>query len=365
MGYIINEWALVRRGELAVTPETLEIHPDFLRVLTREECEAAFRRVGDMFYRIMTDISTTPERFAMPLYDEAATRYGAAEAQESRNAAWRPMKLLYAFFANGKTDGRSFTVNVLAFKMANKIKNIHLLLKALSDYGFCFSGLTNNKLTPKTVEFIIEFPDDPNVIKVMALLAGKATALDAEESFMRWSYRLLLEPFGEFNFGSPFYAVYDKSRAPGEKEFIESFHAAMTVKNYFWRGGGGNEGPGIRYYDSESVMKRKGPYLFQLWDNKGDLRLYLRIRNAEKCFALYDEEPMPDEVTDMFDHSEPGCGNRANGTCNMGIEYTFGGVKKWHCGCCGALFWLRPAAENISHYLRLLEAGEKRTRDDG
>ena len=114
MSYIINKWSLIRRGELTVTPGKIEIHPDFLRVLTREDFETAFRQVGNMFYQIMTDISKTPERFAMPLYDDATTRYGAPEAQESRYAAWRPMKLLYTIFSNGKLADRCFTVNISA-----------------------------------------------------------------------------------------------------------------------------------------------------------------------------------------------------------------------------------------------------------
>ena len=88
MSYIINKWALIRRGELSVTPETIEIHSDFLHTLSREDFESAFRQVGYVFYQIMTDISKEPEQFGMPLYDEATTRYGAPEAHESRFAAW-------------------------------------------------------------------------------------------------------------------------------------------------------------------------------------------------------------------------------------------------------------------------------------
>ncbi|MCL2664816.1 MAG: hypothetical protein FWE82_04315 [Defluviitaleaceae bacterium] len=372
MSYIINKWALIRRGELAVikeeTPpgflckEEFDVHPDFLRGLSRNEFDAAFRRIGVIFFQIMTDISKKPERFAMPLYVEADTRYGAPEAQESRYAAWRPMKLLFTIFTNGKLTGRIFTVDVSAFKQANKIKNAHVLFNALGDYGFAFSGLTGGKITPKTLNFAVEFPNNHNIIKVMALVAEKAAQVNAEEFFLKWSFRLIIEPFGTFGYGSPFYAVYDKTRAPGEKEFIEAFHAAMKGRGYFFQSGGGNEGPGIRYYDKESIMKSKGPYLFQLWDCMGELRLYIRIRNAEKCLTLYSETTMPDEIEKMFELTEYGCGSRANGSCKHGIEYVFKGAARWHCGCCAAMFWLRPKAENVSHYIMLLDAGEKAGR---
>jgi len=44
---------------------TIEVHPVFLCILSREDFDAAFRKVGGMFYQIMTDISEAPERFVM------------------------------------------------------------------------------------------------------------------------------------------------------------------------------------------------------------------------------------------------------------------------------------------------------------
>ena len=137
MNYLINKWALIRRDELSVTPDTIEIHPDFLRSLSCEEFEATFRQIGDVFYQIMTDISKEPEQFGMPLYDEATTRYGALEAHESRFAAWWPMKLLYAIFTHGCFENNCFRVDLDGFKAElkglkqttqarNKVKNTHM-----------------------------------------------------------------------------------------------------------------------------------------------------------------------------------------------------------------------------------------------
>jgi hypothetical protein len=92
----------------------------------------------------------------------------------------------------------------------------------------------------------------------------------------------------------------------------------------------------------------------------GDLRLMLRIRNAEKCIDLYTGKDMPSEITEMFRYSDSGCDVHANGNCNKGVGYSFEGQSYWHCGCCNAPFWLRPKAENISHYIKMVETGEKR-----
>lgn len=32
----------------------------------------------------------------------------------------------------------------------------------------------------------------------------------------------------------------------------------------------------------------------------------------------------------------------------------------WHCGCCGAPFRIHPTAEDIPHYIKLMELGGKK-----
>lgn len=360
MSYIINKWAIIRRGELTVTPENIEIYSDFLHSISREEFEAAFRQVGDVFCQIMTDISKEPGAFAMPLFDESTTRYGATEAQESRYAAWRPMKLLYTIFTHGRFDGNCFRVDINGFKAANKVKKAPQLLLALENYGFIVAGLTEGKITPKTTDFTIEYPDNNNVLAVLALVAEKAADIGAEDLFYRWSFRLLAESFDANSYGGSFYAVLDKTRTSEERDFISRFHQVMQEMGYFYSDGSWNEGPGICYYDKETVMKRKGPYLFRILDWMGDLRLMLRIRNAEKCIALYEGKEMPGEILEMFRYSDHGCDVHANGSCNKGVGYIFEDESRWHCGCCNAPFWLLPRAESIPQYIELVEVGERR-----
>ncbi|MBD5458010.1 MAG: hypothetical protein HDR27_05485 [Lachnospiraceae bacterium] len=66
--YLVSKWALIRRNELVDIPDELEIHPDFLRQLSHEEFESAFRAVGGMFYQIYSDMADSPQRFGLPLY---------------------------------------------------------------------------------------------------------------------------------------------------------------------------------------------------------------------------------------------------------------------------------------------------------
>ena len=104
--------------------------------------------------------------------------------------------------------------------------------------------------------------------------------------------------------------------------------------------------------------KGKAPYEFALGSLEGELVLELRLRNADKCMEYLKE--CPERIVEMFRQTDTGCQNRINGTCKYGVQYTFEGEEKWHCGCCGAPFKLHPEAEDVEHYLKLVELGKKR-----
>lgn len=66
--FLVSKWALIRRNELVDIPEKLEIHPDFLREISYEAFERAFREIGELFYRMYTDMANDPQKFGLPLY---------------------------------------------------------------------------------------------------------------------------------------------------------------------------------------------------------------------------------------------------------------------------------------------------------
>ena len=84
--YLVSEWALIRRNELVDIPNQFKIHPDFLQTLSHEEFESAYREIGEMFYRMYSDIADAPERFGLPLYKADEYDYFSNQAREARTA---------------------------------------------------------------------------------------------------------------------------------------------------------------------------------------------------------------------------------------------------------------------------------------
>lgn len=362
---MISKWALVRRNELVDLPEQITIHKDFLGELSAEEFEASFRQLHELFYKMYTDMAEHPEEFGFPTYTEEEYGYFSKEAREIRTAPWKPFYLLLELFAWGEWQNGAVVVDMAAFRKLNQVKKTDALIHALENYGFIFVGLKNGKLPTAGSVLEIDYPDNRNILQVLSIVAKKVMATQLkgvnnyfsnkvafENGFISWNYKLLEEGLENCTLAEGCAYVADKMHDEADRAVAAKIDNMLREEGFLVSKGDANEGPGLRY------SKGKAPHDFALVSLEGKLLLELRIRNAEKCMEYLKECPEP--ILEMFRHTDVGCHNRVNGTCNYGVKYIFEGEEKWHCGCCGAPFKLHPVQEEIEHYMRLMELGKKR-----
>lgn len=363
--YLVSEWALIRRNELVDIPNQLVIHPDFLQTLSHEEFESAFKEVGEMFYKIYSDIAESPQRFGLPLYKADEFGYFSNQAREARSAPRNIFYFMLWLFACGDFQGNVFITDTVQVRKINKVKKTNLLLEALCDYGFVFDGIKKYSLS--SGEYLeIDYPDNRNVIKVLSAVAKKVCNTQLKDvkkidsgsmifsnAFIGWNYKVLTEDLRTCSLAEGCDYVADKMHDGADREVIFILDKILTEQGHTRKKGDSNEGPMIRYYG-----KSQTTYDYALNSDKGELYLELRIRNAEKCLAYLNE--CPERIVEIFRHSDSGCRNRINGTCRFGVKYEFENEEKWHCGCCGAPFKIHPIKEDIPHYLKLLELGCKK-----
>ncbi len=110
--YWIQEWAKVRQNEVVRLPDSFQIHESFLKDMSKEEFDSAFKEVWNIFSNIYGDIAKLPKSFGMPLCKLMEYKYFSKEARESRNAAYRPLKLLYYLLISGELQKGSIGVDV-------------------------------------------------------------------------------------------------------------------------------------------------------------------------------------------------------------------------------------------------------------
>jgi len=351
--YWIEEWAKIRQDEVVRLPRGFDVHRCFLKHISKSDFEAAFREIWAMYISIYSDIAKVPEDFGMPLYKPEDYNSFTAQARDSRNAAYRPFNLLYNLLISGDFKNGDFTIDAANFKAINKVKNIHILFERLSDYGLFFEGLKNYKVTNQSISMF--YPDNTNVIAVLKLMADKTHITNRLNDFFCCHYRLFQDDMNTANYGNGADIVADKMHTKGEQDLIYAMDDALREMGYFSKPKSWNEGPGYAYYDKESVMKTNGPYHYWMLSWKTKLVLYLRIRNASKCFEYLKQ--CPDTVKQIFLRSDSGCNKRSDGTCQFGQEYTIDGDTYWRCGCCNAPFYFSPIKEDIPHYIKLVELG--------
>lgn len=332
--------------------------------LSQEEVESAFRHIRDIFYQIYSDMAVAPEDFALPLYNIDEYNYFSKEAREARTAPWNLFYLLLCLFACGEYEGDIFVVNTAEVRKINKTKKTNVLLKVLCDYGFVFDGIKKFNLSSSN-RMEIDYPDNRNILDVLSMVAKKVMVTQLKDignyfshmvafsnAFISWNYKVLKENFHTCTLAEGCDYVADKMHSELEKEVIYAIDKLLLEQGFSVRKGDPNEGPAIRYYRTQSV------YDFALVSDAGELVLELRIRNAQKCLDYLAE--CSESIIDMFRHTDKGCQNRVNGTCKCGVRYEFEKEVKWHCGCCGTPFKIHPVKEDILHYLKLVELGNKR-----
>ncbi|MDE5932884.1 MAG: hypothetical protein K2H40_10455 [Lachnospiraceae bacterium] len=363
--YLVSKWALIRRNELVDIPDKLEIHPDFLRQLSHAAFESAFREIGEMFYRMYSDMADSPQRFGLPLYKIDEYDYFSDQAREARRVPWNPFYFMLCLFACGDFKGDIFIADTAEVRKLNKAGKTNLLLEALCDQGFVFDGIKKYRLS--SGDFLeIDYPDNRNVLEVLSVVAKKVKNTQLKDvknyysnstafsnAFIGWNYKVLTEDLHTCSLAEGCDYVADKMHDEADREVIFLLDKILTERGYTRKKGDFNEGPSVRYYCGKSAV-----YDYALNADTGKLYLELRIRSAEKCLAYLKE--CPERITEVFRHSDVGCQNRIKGTCRCGVKYEFEKEEKWHCGCCGAPFKIHPIKEDIPHYLKLLELGRSK-----
>lgn len=353
--YWINEWAKIKQNEVVRLPDEIFVHQDFLKHINKEDFVSAFRQIWDMFIFVYGDIADNPEAYGMPLYKPEEYDYFSPQARESRSAPCRFFSLLYGIFTSGEMNHYEFIIDAYKLKGSSKVKNTRVLFERLVDNGFEITGLKNFKIPKGTERIGISYPDNPYVLTVLQLMAVKAEKAGRPNDFLACHYKLFKDGLTTADYGSGADIVADRMHTEYESSFVYALDEKLNKLGYFAHERSWNEGAGYAYYNTEKVMKAKGAYHYWLLSWKSTLKLYLRIRNVDKCLDYLRE--CPDSVRQIFLQSDEGCANRYNGTCKCGISYSIAEASYWRCGCCNAPFCLEPRTEDILHYLKLVELG--------
>lgn len=376
--YWVSEWAKRRKDEVVPLPKEYFIHSDYLKQSEPDEIRAAFAEIHAFTMRLYEDIAQFPDAYGMPLHLKTDYRIFSNEWRDSGQAPYRPLVLLYNLLICGDIENNAVNVSVEKFKtlkappialsgIDQKIKKAPMLFQKLTEFGFVFEGLKNNK--PSGSHIVITYPDHAEVLYLLKQLADKTRLTDRIADFLCCHFRLLQNDMETADYGTGIETVADRVHTDKERDFCHQLHNALTEEGFCAMPYRGIECYGVTYYRNEKLMNTKSPYSFRLvsrdfdFNNQNDeqekIRLLLRIRNVSNCMDYL--KTCPESVNFIFTaYSNPGCAKHANNTCKHGVGYEIDGKQYWRCACCEAPFKFKPKTEDIPHYIKLMDLGEKR-----
>ena len=373
--YWIYHWAIFRQAEVVQVPDEYKIHPDYAFIADENEIRSAFTELNKLHLRIFDDIIKSPMEFGMPMHKREKYRWFSSEWRDSGTAPFRPFILLYNLLISGQVTDHEIHVSIEKYNdvksvsrslngSAMKVRQAHFLFDKLKGYGFVFHGLKNNKTANS--DMVIAYPDNTILLRLVKTLADKAHNTGRLFDFLRCTFRLLADDIYTINYGCV-EETADNLHTEWEKEFIYKMDKALTSMGLFRKLYGGYEGPGVGYYRTEKIMNSSGPTSFHIHSRDADisrlcdenLALSLRIRNVANCLDYM--KRCPDSVMRIFtEYNNKGCGKRIDGSCKHGVAYELDNVDYWRCACCGSGFRFKPRIEDIEHYIKLVELGEKK-----
>ncbi len=356
MKYWVERWSELRMKEMIRYPEKFVIHNDYIKLLPEEDIRNGFSELFDVLYQIYRDASLDVEGMLLPAHDMNEYRYLSKEERLSRGASYKYAKLLYALGSVGElSNSNELHINPGKFKILCKelgITGINGCLEVLTGYGFVLDGLINGKIKDGS-EFVLQYPDNGNMLIVLNMLAVKAGNTDRLMDFCRLSYRLLADDWNNANFGNGIDVVADLLSAQ-ESEVALLIHEELMKRNYHINFQEWNEGPQIRYFIKETDCIKNTNASFWLVSMETSMRFYFRLKNMKEALALI--ENAPENIKQSFLVSDNGCPNRYAGRCVAGISYELCGNTIWRCGCCNPNFQVVPSKDDYIFYIDLVDS---------
>lgn len=375
--YWVVGWAKWYQDSIVKIPQQYKIHPDFTLFGDESDVRTAFAQINELFSRIFGDIAKSPDEFAMPLYKKKEHRYFS---QQSRNAEQAPLRLfilLHQLLTSGYIQEQSIIVPIESFKSVQsrpgsqpgwidaynrKVANAPVYFAKMIEYGFVFEGLKKNKLVDNDIT--ITYPDNTHMLFLLKMLADKSYALRLFDDFVKCSFRLLKDNMHSADFGYLENTV-DALHEDAEKEFVIKFDEALLSSGFIRKRGGNDEGPGLKYFYGNNAVSSfevaaDGMGIIESDATRKNLMVGLRIRNVNNCLEYL--KSCPDSVLEIFTHrNDTGCKKRFDNKCKHGVSYEYSGTNYWRCACCGTAFSTdKPNVNDINHYIKLLELGEKK-----
>lgn len=344
--YYVQQQARFHLSMMQNIPEDFPVCEEFLNGIDKSEFLKAYRMVKQIFLTHYETAVSNPERYGLVCYSTDEYRVFGNEARESEfSLLWLPVTI-FALTNAGIITGSKLVVSYNDFKdnlKGRKFKKLSNQIKFLEDCGFVFTEWNGKNF--KSESFTVEYPNHPNVLKVLKSASDKVRALENNSKAPHKFdfYRITQYPHMlEMLFSSAGGELHPFDDSVFFRILNNETAAFLTEWNVFMK----EQGLHLTYDDALLKnryfnQKNKDTLNFIEYASyrrgvEGLCKVMLRLKLNHPGSYMEYIETLPDELKHSFKNVF--CGHCTD-NCSRRISYTIDGDKKECCGCFGFEFW--------------------------
>lgn len=318
-----------------------KIDQSFLGELCEEAFIEGYKTIFSLFNNIYNDIYNTPEKFDYPLLD--VTRYDRFDKKVVTISIMPIFNFIYSLMISAELKNNQAFIEAKKLKKNLtffKINKLQTQLGYLQNYGFVFQGWDGKVNLNNLDNFIVEFPDHPQMLTVLKAAAEKTRIVQGQSAKKKLVTDFYVMNYHLFEDNKEKVAPYideDYKVFVGEEQFafIKAFQTFMETKGFsvVWDGM-----LHIRFI-SPKGKENKEIYICYAdykWGLERDNKLLLRIMFHHITRFQHLIETAPMHIKKVFTnthckHCNVKTGEDANKPCKFRVCYTLDGKEYEEC----------------------------------
>ncbi len=346
-------------------PDDFEVSDRFLDGLDRKDFILNFKELRDILIAVYKDMQTNPEEYGLICTSLEVQGFGVSQitGKSKGSVSWL-MMLFYNLCMAGEISEDVLVINPSLYAEntkikwvgGNKVKSPVQIINKLKDFGFIFEGLQNGKFDKKAETYILSFPENKNIIKVlksyiMTVIGDYNSPSNAtrklNEGLEKLDYKLLIDPvlIPENQDFLDYLTYLDGD----EKNFFEKLHLGLTQNGYSYSTASEYR---MRYYKNDKDKN----YTVECQSDNRKLFVGMKLKNMD----LYSDyiQSLPEHIKNMFKRTScrPGCTfqGATDEKCRFRVIWHVDDIEYRKCSFEDVFVPLIYNSDDVDYYVKLL-----------
>lgn len=346
-------------------PQGFIMSEQYLSGLEQADFVNGFKKLREIIIDIYKDMQKNPSEYGLICTSLEIKGFGVSEiVGKSRGSVSWLIMLFYNLFMAGEVSDNVLVVDPADYKEntkikwvgGSKVKNDIQIIKKLRDFGFLFEGIKGDKFDKQSEKYILSYPDDVKIIKVLKGYIMTVSGDYNPDSYatkkfngklIGLDYTLLMDP--EFIPADQAFYEYKTYLEGNEKKFYEKFHTGLVENGYIYKS---DYGYRMRYFKKDKDKN----YTVECQSDDRKLFVGMKLKNMYKYSDFI--HSLPEYIKKMFMRNtcRPECNfqGATPDNCRFRVSWDIDGVEYRKCSFEDVFVPPAYNPEDVDYYVKLL-----------